>query len=86
VYDADDRFFKAHTQEFYDYVSSYCQTMSMENIKYIEPDLLRRKQLNKCSAFDIGILSSECLKIPLFRHILKLPAKKVEVKYITNND
>lgn len=35
VYDADEKLFKVHMAEFYELVNSYCQTMKMENIKYI---------------------------------------------------
>lgn len=43
VYDADEKMFKVHLAEFYELVNSYCQTMKMENIKYVEADPSKKR-------------------------------------------
>ncbi len=35
--------FKVHLAEFYELVNNYCQTMKMENIKYVEPDPMKKR-------------------------------------------
>lgn len=73
---------KEHLKNFYELVNSYCQLLKLENIRYIEADPELKKERNKGSAADIGVISIECLKIPLFMSILKTVEHTVQVKFI----
>lgn len=44
-----------------------------------------KNERNKCSAFDVASLSTECLKIPLFEKMIKLKEVEVTIKYINED-
>jgi hypothetical protein len=48
---------KEHLKNFYELVNSYCQLLKLENIRYIEADPELRRDKNRGSAADIGVIS-----------------------------
>lgn len=84
VFDANDKFIKEHLNHFYEFVNSYVKLFKLESIKYLESDPILRKEKNTCSAHDVALLSIECLKIPLFKQILKKISHESKIKYINS--